>query len=113
MHGHSSLSNRLKDLRGERQLSQVEVSEAVGMSRSYLAGIERGHALPGRETLVALANYYDVSLDWLTSGEGDRRPARALNEEEALILYAFRRLPPEEAKAHLQLLLSRVDKVRN
>lgn len=59
---------------------------------------------------MALAAYYDVSLDWLASGQGPMKPgvAAAMNENEALLLYAFRALPPDEARPLLQMMLNRV-----
>lgn len=74
MERRSSLGERLTELRAERRVSAQEVADAVGVSRTYLSGIENDHDKPGRDTLVALANYYAVSLDWLTTGEGERRP---------------------------------------
>ena len=59
---------------------------------------------------MALAAYYDVSLDWLASGQDTMKAgvAAAMNEDEALLLYAFRALPSDEAKPLLQMMLNRV-----
>lgn len=71
----TSLADRLRSLRSARaaalgrDLSQQEVADAVGMSRSYLAGCEKGLDKPGYESFVALADYYGVSLDWLAKGD--------------------------------------------
>ena len=46
-------------------MSQVIVADAVGISRSALAMIESGGDNPGRETLLAIADYFGASLDWL------------------------------------------------
>jgi len=60
--------------------------------------------------MVALAGFYKVALDWLASGEGPMHVGKATaeSEDEALLLFAFRQLPEEEARAHLALLMSRV-----
>lgn len=94
---HTHLGDRLKDLRADRRESVQEVADAVGMSRSYLSGIENGHDYPGREYLVALANYYGVSLDWLTTGEGNRDPSpRPLTVRAVKLMEAFDTLPEDE-----------------
>lgn len=106
------MGDKLRSLRKERKLSQVVVAEAVGLSRSHLAGIESGADLPGRGTLMALADYYGTSLDWLTNKVGDVIvPGVTVIQtaEEALWLGAFRELPPDEAQAHLALLLKRTN----
>lgn len=106
----TTLGNRLRTLRRERRITQSDVASAVGVSRSHLATIERGHDNPGRETLMALADFFGVSMDWLAAAPGraiSGDDIRAQNHEEALLLSAFRRLPKDEAEPLLKMLLSR------
>jgi transcriptional regulator with XRE-family HTH domain len=105
-----SVGQRIRTLREQSGLTQAALSAEIGVSRSHLTKIETGRDPPGRDTLMAIATHFDVSLDWLAKGIGDQRPARALNEAEALLLHAFRRLPAPEAELHLQLMLKRVRK---
>lgn len=110
------LGNRLRTLREERGEDQAVVAEAAGISRSHLANIERGRDRPGRQTMMMIANHYGVSLDWLTADEGEQQSvdkARAANENEALLLYAFRQLPPDEAQSILKLLMHRTKQTHN
>lgn len=57
---------------------------------------------------MALASYYNVSLDWLAGGQEALRTgeAKAQNEKEALLLFAYRSLPPEVAEPLLQTMLN-------
>ena len=107
--------NILRTLRQERKLKQAEVAAAVGISRSYLAGIEAGHERPGRETLMALADFYEVSLDMLAQRVGSIAPetAKAQDEREALLLSLFRGMRKKEADGLLAMLLSRIDTEKN
>jgi len=68
----NEIGERLRSLRKERGLKQVEIAEEVGITRAYLSGLETGAATPGHATFMALASFYGVSLDWLTTGKGDR-----------------------------------------
>lgn len=104
-----TLPDRLRELRSEKGVSQSEAADAIGMSRSYLAGCETGADTPGRELLIAMAGYYDVSLDWLSTGEGEKRLARPRSLEEHRLLEAYRRLPPEEATMYLTLMRARAE----
>jgi transcriptional regulator with XRE-family HTH domain len=103
-----SVGDRIRTLRERGGLTQAALGAEVGASRSHLTKIERGADKPGRDLLVALAAHFEVSLDWLAEGKGDPRPARALNEREALLLFAYRQMPADEAEAHLNLMLKRV-----
>lgn len=104
----NTLGHKIKTLRKEKQLTQVEVAAAIGVSRPFLTAIENGREYPGRETLRATANFFNVSLDWLTGDEPDESTDKAQNKQETLLLNAFRSLPKNEAEIHLQLMLQRV-----
>jgi transcriptional regulator with XRE-family HTH domain len=105
-----TLAERLRRLRKQRKLNQIDVAVAVGIDRSYLSKLETAYDNPGRDVLMALAAYYEVSLDWLATGQGDAKGPGALAQtpDEALLLYAWRALPESESKPLLQMLLSRV-----
>ena len=102
------LGQRIRTLREHAGMTQADLGAAIGVSRTHVTNIERGKDYPGRELLLALATQFSVSLDWLSGGPGDDRPAKATNEREAMMLFAFRKLPEEEAGALLNLLLKRV-----
>lgn len=64
----TEFSRRLRLLREERKpvRSMAAVSELCGLEKSAVRRYERGEAQPGMQALIALADYYEVSLDWLT-----------------------------------------------
>lgn len=53
---------RLRELREQRNLSQGDITEVIGLPRSYISRIENGHAVPSLETLQRLATALDVPL---------------------------------------------------
>lgn len=59
---------RLRRLREEKKpvKSMAVVSELCGLERGAVRRYERGECLPSMEALIALADYYEVSLDYLT-----------------------------------------------
>lgn len=110
MKGSIIVGGRLKALRTQKEISAAVVAEAVGISRPHLTNIENGKRTAGRQTFVALADFYAVSLDWLVSPDGHMEDGagRVANNNEALLLQAFRRLPSDEADVLLKLILGRV-----
>lgn len=56
---------RLRLLRTSHDLSQAELSALIGITEGGYRGIEIGRRLPSVPVLIALANYYKVSLDYL------------------------------------------------
>lgn len=57
---------RLRRLREEKRQSRVVVSELCGLDREAVRTYERGERLPTMDALIALADYFEVSLDYLT-----------------------------------------------
>lgn len=56
---------RIRSIRRERELSQQQIAEVLGISQTMVARYERGAtALPIRH-LIALCRFYEVSSDYL------------------------------------------------
>ena len=72
----ANISERLFKLRSDKQLLQKDVAKDAGLAlRSYIY-YEHGERKPDSDTLIKLADYFDVSLDWLTgrSETRERQP---------------------------------------
>lgn len=65
------LANRLKELRKLSNLTQRDVSLKMGITARRYQALELGESLPKLSTLIALANTFNVSLDFLVGREGD------------------------------------------
>lgn len=60
-----SFSQRLKELRQSKKLSQKALAEAVGMSDTGIQNYELETRTPNADVLVKLADYFGVSVDYL------------------------------------------------
>ncbi|KNF08525.1 putative transcriptional regulator [Gottschalkia purinilytica] len=60
-----SFSKRLKQLRKEHQLTQEELAQKISKNRSTIAGYETERKEPDHETLILLADFFEVPLDYL------------------------------------------------
>ena len=54
---------RVKEIRKERGLTQVQLSKKSGVSRAIIWGLERGDAVTTTKTLVKLADALGVKVD--------------------------------------------------
>ncbi len=59
------LSERLTELRKEKNLSQAELADALNVSRQSVSLWENGSTSPALDKLQFLAEFYDVTLDEL------------------------------------------------
>ena len=64
-------SEKIRQLRKERHLTQAEVAKEVGLSARGYQDLELG-AKPRYEALLHIADFFDVSVDWLM-GRTERR----------------------------------------
>jgi transcriptional regulator with XRE-family HTH domain len=65
----TSISSRVMLIRKTLDLTQDSFSQMLGISRSYVASIERGTNVSST-ILVAMYEKASISLDWLVSGRG-------------------------------------------
>lgn len=69
---------RLKKLRTSKRLTQEELGKIVHVSKVSISGYERGERSPDRETLTDLADYFEVSTDYLLGRTDDKEKAPTL-----------------------------------
>ncbi len=56
---------RLKELREDHDLRQSDVSKATGIDQKTISNYETGKTRPDSEALILLADYFNVSIDYL------------------------------------------------
>lgn len=69
------INERIKMLRTSNGLTQKQLADAINVSEVSLQRFEYGSSRPSLDTLIALADLFDVSLDYLCgrSDEPERR----------------------------------------
>src|SRR5580692_2049095 len=67
------ISDRLRQLREDKKLSQGDVEKRTGLLRCYISRVENGHTVPAVETLEKLARAFEIPLYQLFY-EGEEPP---------------------------------------
>lgn len=57
--------NRIRDLREDRDLRQIDVANATGIDQKTLSNYETGKTNPDSYSLIKLADFFGVSIDYL------------------------------------------------
>ena len=89
----------LKDLRKNRNLTQFQLSQALKIGQATIAGYENGSREPHINSLIAYANFFECSIDYLLGREDDfgnitiqtEKPA-PLPQDELHLLEVYRKL---------------------
>ena len=96
-------SERLKTLRKEARLTQVDIAEKLGISQPAYASWERGVKKPTQENLVKIAKLFNASIDTLVSN--DKTDDIDLSEVELLFRTTSDGMSNEEKEVFKQELL--------
>ena len=59
------METNLRTLRLQKKKTQLMVQMETGIEQALLSKYERGSRIPPTETLITLANYYNVSIDYI------------------------------------------------
>lgn len=66
---------RLRELRKTRGITQVDLAASINIKERQYQNLEAGTYFPSFATLLALAEYFDVSIDYLV-GRSDNPERR-------------------------------------
>lgn len=59
------MKNNLKLLRTQRNMTQISLQMKTGIEQALLSKFERCERIPPTETLLILADFYNVSIDYI------------------------------------------------
>nr|DAJ00207.1 MAG TPA: Repressor protein CI [Caudoviricetes sp.] len=94
-------TDNLKAARKKSGKTQKEVAEGIGIGQGTYKNYETGAREPNGETLVAIANYFDVSTDYLLGRPTAQPPTDAL--ERLFTEKSFSALEEELLRKYMEL----------
>ena len=59
------MKNNLKKLRQERRITQLSLQMQTGIEQALISKFENGERIPPTDTLMRLADFYGVSMDYI------------------------------------------------
>lgn len=86
--------NRIKQLREERNMSQVRLSIELGVSQETISAYEKGKHYPSTQSLIKLSDIFGVSCDYILGLSEERHNIiyHSLNETDRKLFNLFRAL---------------------
>lgn len=82
----SNFAKRLRELRTSHELSQQKLANYLNLSKSSVNMYERAEREPGLETLEAIADFFNVDLDYLLGKSDIPNRFLALSDKEKEVL---------------------------
>ena len=83
------IATRIRHLRTTRHLSQVQLSMALHISNTTLSGYELGKSVPNVDMLCVIADYFDVTLDYLV-GRGDADNTTTVDDHTETVIHSIK-----------------------
>ena len=65
MSSGDNMKNRLRELRKGKKMTQIALQMQTGIEQALLSKFENGERVPPTDTLVKLADFYNVSIDYI------------------------------------------------
>ena len=88
----ASFKEMLKYLRVRDNLSQAELADKLGVAKSTISMYEVGKREPDFETLEAIADFFNVDMNFLLGKDGSENDHYYLNDETREIARRFLRI---------------------
>jgi len=70
------IGERIKSLREEKKITQQELAQYLGVSQKTISNYEKEERSPDPETLRKIADYFDVTVDYLLGRSNNRKLTR-------------------------------------
>ena len=98
-----SLAENIYCYRTERNMSQLDLADALDVSRQSVSKWETGAAVPELDKLIKMAKLFGVTLDELVSGEAPAPKEEPVREEspEPKVIYIEKPVFPMVKRQHI------------
>lgn len=101
--------NRISELRKEKHLNQIGLAMKLNISQYMVSAYETGRHQPAMDMLIQLADFFDVSIDYLVGRSNIRSSADSisnLTEKESRLLNMFRTLSDDKKEQAIGIIFA-------
>lgn len=98
------LGNRIAVLREKRGLSQAQLANKLHISQGSLGMYETGKRKPNIEMLNTLADFFNVSVDYLLDRESKTVKTADIEDNSVIFTYEGRQIPKEDLEFMRRLM---------
>lgn len=112
------IGSRLQDLRNSKKLSRKSIAQQLNIHESTYGKYELGKRAPDNETIIKLADFFEVSTDYLLGNTDDPTPGNKKSPptfaqvEEAYVAMLLRKKGVEKVE-DIELTEKEMEELRN
>lgn len=99
------IGQRIRDLRKQKRMSQTELAKMLAVSQTTVTAWETGKAEPSSSAITSLADYFDVTTDYLL-GRPDKKEKKSveLSDDDVIMTYQGKELSNEDKEIIRRLM---------
>jgi transcriptional regulator with XRE-family HTH domain len=86
------LNKQIKKVRKSKNLSITEFAKIIEGSTGFICEVENGKRMPGSRFLIALIEKFNISIDWVLTGEGEMFITKKEIIDESSLEIKYRKL---------------------
>ncbi|MBY5229323.1 hypothetical protein ABH61_10840 [Bacillus paranthracis] len=105
--------NRVKELRMEKKLTQQDLADKIGVSKSALSQIENNKTTPSRDTVSALSRVLEVTSDYILGlseyRELDQEESSEIRKEMNVLTNKIEKLSTERQRFIMDMMKAIVE----
>ncbi|CAM3093686.1 helix-turn-helix domain-containing protein [Limosilactobacillus mucosae] len=98
------IGDRIRDLRNQKRLSQTDLAKIINVSQQTVTKWETGKSEPSSSAINRLADYFDVSSDYLL-GRKTPKPKMTVDEAMDTIMSADGKEPTEHDRKIMESII--------
>ena len=98
------LSEILKELRAQKKVTQDDMAKLLNIKRQTYSSYERGKSFPDVLALIKIADFFDVSTDYLLGYKKTDTEEQNFSEEIQVLMKTYSDLTDEELKKVLEYI---------
>lgn len=103
------MKDRFKELRKELNVTQQEFADKLKISRNFVAQIEMGSKVPSDRTIDDVCREFNVSEEWLRTGNGDMFVPGIKDKQISVMLADVMKSGEDSFRHRLVSALARLD----
>ncbi|MUT65404.1 helix-turn-helix domain-containing protein [Paenibacillus sp. NEAU-GSW1] len=93
-----TMGERLRELRVQRNLSQETVARIIGITRSAYSHYEINNRQPVYDTLIKLAAFFHVTIDYIIEGDASGSDFRKASSDTLEIVRLLEQMDHDKRK---------------
>lgn len=102
------IGQRIRDLRKQKKMSQSELAKIIGVTQTTITAWETGKAEPSSSAVANLADYFNVTTDYLLGRPEEKKEKDSnsvdLADMDALLTYQGKQIPDQDRELINDLL---------